>query len=719
MRYKSGIILLLILCWCLVGTNTANAQSCASKYYSYTFKGSTYDTFSRVLFTPTGDIVAAGQLLDYNGAAHLARYSKNGTPIWSNYYTIGFFTFYNPTFLSKVRIYDMVLTPDGGMVVAGSILQYYNNRVSEIYSHLALLAKIDKYGIVQWTRTYHPRGTYPDLAFNNIIQTSDGDFIAYMSQDKGPSLFDALSCHNRVLRFSATGQIKWVSELYTGHYDAGGTGFAHSRGLTQLADKNIAVADVVYQVRRNVETFRMFDSRLHFLSLDYATGKPVWESSYPYTLPPADTFFVPSVEDITQLPDNRLSINTSLYLSTPISPALSKKPVTLIASSRGVVEKLVTISASSGNPLYLKDVNPGSVSGTKKILLGEGNTSAILTIDAGGNPLSIKAFSGSFPPNRMAESSRGAALLMSNNQSLYYQLLLTDANGNAACADATASLITETLPPDNVNPAAVLTLARVYTELESRSFFTDKAYPLIIKAAYPLQPTVDCEEPLLCCKDVVDSTHINTITLCEGSTYTLPDNTVVKEAGTYFVTNRTAGGCDSITFTKLVLDKNLSALTLGNDTCLTGQSRITLRATPGYKSYSWMGSVAVPVDTFRVAAPGIYKVKVVNSCGSKTDSVEVYDRCDFPVYLPTAFTPNRDFLNDDFGVPLQNKNRLISLRIYNRWGEIVFETNSVYKKWDGTYKNQPLKTDIFLYQLDMNGLSGNFITQKGTVLLIR
>jgi gliding motility-associated-like protein len=199
----------------------------------------------------------------------------------------------------------------------------------------------------------------------------------------------------------------------------------------------------------------------------------------------------------------------------------------------------------------------------------------------------------------------------------------------------------------------------------------------------------------------------------------LPDNTIVKDSGTYYVVNKTLAGCDSITFTNIKIDKSLSSLSLGNDSCLTGNSTIELKATEGYTAYSWMNGPSVSSNKFTVNRAGIYKVSVTNICGTKADSIEIYDRCDFPVFLPDAFTPNRDNLNDYFGVPLQNKNRLISLTVYNRWGQVVFETNSVYKRWDGTFKNQVLKTDIFVYYLVMQGLSGNKITQKGKLMLIR
>ena len=89
------------------------------------------------------------------------------------------------------------------------------------------------------------------------------------------------------------------------------------------------------------------------------------------------------------------------------------------------------------------------------------------------------------------------------------------------------------------------------------------------------------------------------------------------------------------------------------------------------------------------------------------------------ISIPNAFTPNGDNVNDYFGIPDQNKNRLIELRIYNRWGQLVFETKTKSNKWDGKFKNIPQQTGLYIYDLVMAGLSGKRITHKGTVMLLR
>ena len=87
--------------------------------------------------------------------------------------------------------------------------------------------------------------------------------------------------------------------------------------------------------------------------------------------------------------------------------------------------------------------------------------------------------------------------------------------------------------------------------------------------------------------------------------------------------------------------------------------------------------------------------------------------------MPNAFTPNGDGLNDYFGVSGYNTNRLIKLKIYNRWGQLIFETNDINKRWDGSYKKLPQPVGIYIYYAEMENLNEKGITKRGVVTLIR
>ncbi|HMG69416.1 MAG TPA: gliding motility-associated C-terminal domain-containing protein, partial [Chitinophagaceae bacterium] len=62
---------------------------------------------------------------------------------------------------------------------------------------------------------------------------------------------------------------------------------------------------------------------------------------------------------------------------------------------------------------------------------------------------------------------------------------------------------------------------------------------------------------------------------------------------------------------------------------------------------------------------------------------------------------------------------LVRLKIYNRWGQLVFTTSIASKGWDGNFNGSPQPAGIYAYYLELKGLSGHKLNQKGTVLLIR
>lgn len=87
-------------------------------------------------------------------------------------------------------------------------------------------------------------------------------------------------------------------------------------------------------------------------------------------------------------------------------------------------------------------------------------------------------------------------------------------------------------------------------------------------------------------------------------------------------------------------------------------------------------------------------------------------------YITTAFTPDNDGLNDFFEV--KGINLLdFQIQVYNRWGEILFESKDINKKWDGSYLGQPVQEGVYVYV--MNGRrreTNELISRSGTVTLI-
>jgi len=86
--------------------------------------------------------------------------------------------------------------------------------------------------------------------------------------------------------------------------------------------------------------------------------------------------------------------------------------------------------------------------------------------------------------------------------------------------------------------------------------------------------------------------------------------------------------------------------------------------------------------------------------------------------VPNAFTPGRGGQNSVVRVEGFGISRM-TWKIYNRWGQVVFETNNRKAGWDGTYKGQPQPMDVYAYTLDVEFTDGTKIRKTGDITLIR
>jgi len=98
--------------------------------------------------------------------------------------------------------------------------------------------------------------------------------------------------------------------------------------------------------------------------------------------------------------------------------------------------------------------------------------------------------------------------------------------------------------------------------------------------------------------------------------------------------------------------------------------------------------------------------------------VKVVDKT--AVYVPDAFTPNRDGKNDLLKAVPFGLVKLHHFTVFNRWGGIVFSTSNFVKGWDGTINGQPVDTGVYVWVLQaVDEMTGKIIEQKGSVVLIR
>lgn len=89
------------------------------------------------------------------------------------------------------------------------------------------------------------------------------------------------------------------------------------------------------------------------------------------------------------------------------------------------------------------------------------------------------------------------------------------------------------------------------------------------------------------------------------------------------------------------------------------------------------------------------------------------------IMIPTAFTPNNDGHNDVFKMVNVTNETLLEMRVFNRWGTVVFSTNDISKGWDGRYKGQEQPMAVYGYAIKIRYSDGAEEIYKGTVTLIR
>lgn len=125
--------------------------------------------------------------------------------------------------------------------------------------------------------------------------------------------------------------------------------------------------------------------------------------------------------------------------------------------------------------------------------------------------------------------------------------------------------------------------------------------------------------------------------------------------------------------------------------------------------------VVTPTDSVTT-----YTVQVMNLWGCLSmANIDVYVDQDVSQFVPSAFSPNGDGKNDIFRIVKLNSQKLVDFRVFNRWGETMFETANRETGWDGTWRGRPQDVGTYTYQIIVALPNGLNRTYKGNVTLIR
>lgn len=243
------------------------------------------------------------------------------------------------------------------------------------------------------------------------------------------------------------------------------------------------------------------------------------------------------------------------------------------------------------------------------------------------------------------------------------------------------------------------------------------------------------------------------ITVCYGKTYQLQGsggteffwrpanllsdpriaNPVANPRSTtiFYLKVRDANGCESLSedTAKVIVTPPIVAYA-GPDTTIVYDEPYQLNVTtqtvlPAGTSYLWtpgfgLSNPNIANPLARLFADQTYNVEVETPEGCKGNATVRLKVFKGPaIYVPTVFSPNGDGVNDRFLVVPVGIKQFDYLRVYNRWGQVVFQTTSPTIGWEGKFKASDQPAGTYIYMVQGTTDKGQVIFKKGTLLLVR
>jgi gliding motility-associated-like protein len=198
---------------------------------------------------------------------------------------------------------------------------------------------------------------------------------------------------------------------------------------------------------------------------------------------------------------------------------------------------------------------------------------------------------------------------------------------------------------------------------------------------------------------------------------------VANKVYTVKLTAANATGCSLTNLQKDITIYGTNAFA-GNDTIASAGQPLQLRASGGL-SYTWSPAnllnnpfIDTPTTILNTTQTFTLKAFTPEGCESYDDvTVKIYKGPD--IYLPNAFTPNNDGKNDILrGIPVGLK-QFNYMKVFNRWGQLIFNTTNYTYGWDGKWQTKQQPAGAYVVIVKGTDFKGNIIEKKVSVLLVR
>ena len=152
---------------------------------------------------------------------------------------------------------------------------------------------------------------------------------------------------------------------------------------------------------------------------------------------------------------------------------------------------------------------------------------------------------------------------------------------------------------------------------------------------------------------------------------------------------------------------------------------LTLQARPIGATVLWTPATSLdnaasytPVFLGNVEKEYTIELKTISGCITLDTQIVKINK-NIVIYVPNAFTPNKDGLNDVLKPFMIGIKELKYFKIFNRWGQQIFETHNPKNGWDGRFKGNPVLTQTLVWMLEGTGVDNKTYKAKGSTVLIR
>lgn len=197
------------------------------------------------------------------------------------------------------------------------------------------------------------------------------------------------------------------------------------------------------------------------------------------------------------------------------------------------------------------------------------------------------------------------------------------------------------------------------------------------------------------------------------------------QSGVYHALLRNSEGCSIRTKKqKIIIDKAQKGINYPMEYAVVNLP-LPLEARKIGETALWSPGVNLDNRTaytpsFKGVSEQLYTVTLTTGSGCVTvDTQMVKTVKQIDIVVPNAFTPNSDGRNDFLRPILLGIKEVRYFRVYNRWGQLLFESNADRPGWDGTYKGNKLSTQALVWTVEGLGIDGKTYTRKGTSILGR